>query len=327
MTRGIIVIDGSDGTGMTTLARDLVARTGAHYLHLTYRWPNKMFEYHTAAIHRAAKLAQTGLVIVDRWWMSELCYANAYRGGSRWPLMYRMLDRIALKHGLIYVVSFSENIREHLNAYEALKESRSEMYKDFAPVVVEYHKLWDKVKTWPHTIHYDYLKNDRAGFIDRLLAKLESWREAQDPMILDAGNYNVTGHISSANYLLVGDRVNPRKIVRPWWPFHDYADSSLHLAKSLERLGFQEHEFIYTNYMTSSKETRHLMHTYDLKLVALGHEVFNKVIDGFGGSGKAWKILKNPQQVVHPAFDRRFRRGATMVSELGEILHRLEAYS
>ena len=43
MSYPIIVLEGPDGSGKTTLARHLVELLGAEYLHLTYRWPTKMF--------------------------------------------------------------------------------------------------------------------------------------------------------------------------------------------------------------------------------------------------------------------------------------------
>jgi len=331
---GIIVIDGPDGSGKSTLAQRLVEQYDAEYLHLTYRWPNNMFDYHTAAIHWAGKRSKDRLVVIDRWWMSELCYANAYRNGSKWPLMYRMLDRIALKYGCIYVYSLPENIRDHLNAYEGLKLTREEMYKDISPVVIEYHKLWDKVKTWPHVRRYDYQKHALQGcgentvdaYAAALVADLQAWRAEQVDIALDPANYNLTGHISPAKYLLVGDKTNPRKRHGKWWPFHDYAASSLHLAQTLERLGVPEYECLYTNYNNSKAETDYLMRNFDLRMIVFGSAVFDPLVRDFGGGSKAWKILANPQNVVHPAYDLRFRHGKTLACDLGSAVLRSEAY-
>ena len=74
--KGIIVIDGCDGTGKTTLAEAICRRYDGVYIHNTYRWPTKMPLYHTAALHRALKLAKTRLVVIDRLWMSEAIYAE-----------------------------------------------------------------------------------------------------------------------------------------------------------------------------------------------------------------------------------------------------------
>ena len=67
--KGLIVIDGCDGTGKTTLAEAICKRYDGVYIHNTYRWPQKMPLYHTAALHRALKIARTKLVVIDRLWM------------------------------------------------------------------------------------------------------------------------------------------------------------------------------------------------------------------------------------------------------------------
>ena len=79
MNHGIIVLDGPDGAGKTTLAKYLQGHYGAKYIDMTYRWKKNQFEYHTAAIHHAIQLSQKQLVVIDRWWMSENIYADVYR--------------------------------------------------------------------------------------------------------------------------------------------------------------------------------------------------------------------------------------------------------
>lgn len=326
---GIIVIDGPDGSGKSTLAQKLVDMYDAHYMHLTYRWRGKMFDYHTAAIHHAGKLSQDRLVVIDRWWMSELCYADAYRGGSNWPLLGRVLSRIGLKYGCIYVYSLPVNIREHLDAFDVLKTQRDELFKDVSPVVIAYHKLWDKVKDWPNVIRYDRFSLDGLAiedYCDRLVGAVNEFRGLQVQEALDPSNYNISGHLDTAKYLIVGDRTNPKKRHGNWWPFHAYSAGSLHLARTMERLGAQEHEFMYTNYNNSKKETDHLMRNYDLSLIALGSVVFDSLIKDFGGGSRAFKLLNHPQSVVHPAYDLRFRGGKTLACDLGAAILRVEAY-
>tara|TARA_R100000084_G_scaffold83769_1_gene39275 strand:+ start:382 stop:570 length:189 start_codon:yes stop_codon:yes gene_type:complete len=51
----IIVLDGPDAVGKTTLAKKIQERVpNTRYMHLTYRWKDKIFDYHTGAIHLAA---------------------------------------------------------------------------------------------------------------------------------------------------------------------------------------------------------------------------------------------------------------------------------
>jgi hypothetical protein len=324
MTPGLIIIDGPDGSGKTTLAKEIVRRTGAHYIHLTYRHKLRMFTYHTAALHRATKLiAQGKLVVIDRLWMSELCYANAYRSGSAWPLMRRFMTRVINKHGAISVVSLPVNTRDHLHAYEQLKLTRQEMYNDILPVVMQYHAMWDRVKHDKTFVRYDYTKDDcfSTDFIDVLLAKVMARRMSQDPRILDPLNYNATGHIEDARFIVVGDQTNPRKRATDWWPFHDYAASSLYLTGMFEECNFDESQFIWTNARGTPEMARQLLGKYDLIPLCLGDRAYKHVAP----SGGDYLRFNKPLYFCHPAYDMRFNRGhSTLKSNMASAYYGIE---
>ena len=116
----IIVLEGPDGSGKTTLAKMLVDEYGFAYRHLTYRFKDRMHLYHWAALELCLKDAETGPVVLDRWWPSEIVYADVFRGGSKWPLWPRMLDRVALKHGVTYVWCIPSNEEGKLFIFDCL---------------------------------------------------------------------------------------------------------------------------------------------------------------------------------------------------------------
>ena len=123
--KGLIIVDGCDGTGKTTLAQAICNRYNGVYMHNTYRWKDKMYLYHTAALHRALKLSKTRLVVIDRLWMSEAIYAEVYRGGSPWPHMGRMIDRIVRKHAGMYIIGLSpQGHKERFDQLKAERETR-----------------------------------------------------------------------------------------------------------------------------------------------------------------------------------------------------------
>lgn len=126
----IIVLEGPDGAGKTTLARDLEKMLGARYLHLTYRWPTKMNLYHYAAIRVVAHWAQHSPVILDRWWVSEIVYADAYRGGSKFIKSHFTLNYIADMIGAVYVMCLPKDRERYLAHYNVLKGKREEMYNE-----------------------------------------------------------------------------------------------------------------------------------------------------------------------------------------------------
>lgn len=126
----IFVIEGPDGAGKTSLSDTLKEYLGARYIHLTYRHKDKMHLYHGAALRYAARLAQKQPVIIDRWWPSEIVYADAYRGGSNFAKYYLLFEHIANKNGLVYIMCLPEDREKYLDHYNVLKGKRVEMYDE-----------------------------------------------------------------------------------------------------------------------------------------------------------------------------------------------------
>lgn len=126
----IIVLEGPDGAGKTTLACALQEYLGARYIHLTYRWRDKMHLYHGAAIRLCAHLAQNQPVILDRWWPSEIIYADAYRGGSKFAKYHLLLEHIASNLGVVYVFCLPGDRDRYLKHYNELKGKRQELYDE-----------------------------------------------------------------------------------------------------------------------------------------------------------------------------------------------------
>ena len=86
----LIVLEGIDGAGKTTLAEELAEQFAATHPHFTteilHRGPLKpevdpLDEYENSLTYNAANL--TKLVICDRWYLSEMIYGPLYRGRSR----------------------------------------------------------------------------------------------------------------------------------------------------------------------------------------------------------------------------------------------------
>ena len=261
----IIILDGPDGTGKTTLAKMLQKKLKAAYLHLTYRWKEKIFDYHTAAIRFAARKNKP--IILDRWWPSEAIYAKGYRGGSDWPLQGRMCDRIARKFGAVYVYCLPESVQAAVIHHAELKAKREEMYDDIAVVADLYLKLWNGDSTHPDGGQYidqvirsgglkdrpDCIKYTISEyghcmdlFVERIIEKARAWRALQWQPVLKYQNWNMLGHAHNSKYLLVGEQVNP-KFRELYWPFYEYNHSSLFVTQALHELGLSEDLFMWTN--------------------------------------------------------------------------------
>lgn len=157
----ILVFEGPDGCGKTSLARAMQEYLGARYIHLTYRWKDKMHLYHYAAIRVAAHLAQHQPVLIDRWYPSEIIYAEAYRGGSKFARHFLLLEHIANKIGLTYVVCFPDDRERYLAHYNELKGKRAEMYDEGLERVYdgykEFYESYLGIKE--NVCHYDLFRN------------------------------------------------------------------------------------------------------------------------------------------------------------------------
>lgn len=121
----IIVLEGPDGVGKTSLGTALTKYLGAKYLHLTYRFKDRMDLYHSAAIRLCVRWADKQPVVLDRWWISEILYAEAYRGGSPFIKRHFMLEEIANQTGLTYVVCLPEDRDRYFQYYLEEKARRT----------------------------------------------------------------------------------------------------------------------------------------------------------------------------------------------------------
>ena len=282
----IIVLDGPDGVGKTTLARKMCERLQAEYLHITYRWADRIFDYHTAAIRYAARKRRP--IVIDRWWPTEAVYAKNYRDGSEWPLQGRLCDRIAKKFGVIYVYCLPESFEKAISNHAELKSQREEMYDDITGVVKLYFKLWHGesthiddgqyidqlirtggIKDFPDVIDYSIAKwgNSMDLFIERVYELSRPWREKQYSPVLEYTNWGMTGHAATSKYLVIGDNFDA-SFREMYWPFY-YSSGYDWWTQSIHDLNLPESLFMYAD-VKSDKLINGLIERYpDKKIIAV----------------------------------------------------------
>lgn len=317
----IFVLDGPDGVGKTTLAQQFVKQLGAKYLHLTYRWKDKIWLYHTAAMKYALHHQP---IVIDRWWPSEAVYAAAYRGGSTWPMQGRMCERVALKHGVIYIMCLPESVEAAVEQHGKLKEEREEMYDDIGDVARLYLDLWDGniehedsgqyldflirtggMKRQDNAVRYTIGEYGHAmdWFVDRMVMISQQWREQQYPPALLPGVPNILGHALTAKYVLVGEQINPKhRSVK--WPFYDYGNSSLYLTQLMHDLGLREEHFMYMNaYDDDGSINPHLVGLHN-------HNLLLRFIPMGAKAAQVLKSLDIPAyaEIPHPSYAKRFKK-------------------
>jgi len=332
----IIIIDGPDAVGKTTLAKELMKRVpNTKYLHLIYRWKDKIFDYHTAAMKLAGKWAMKHNVIIDRWWPTEACYASVYRNTSAWPLQGRFHERVALKYGAIYILCLPDD--HTIARHSRLKKERDEMYDDISDLCFLYLKFYggdlnhkDKgnyidqiilsggLKKYPWYIPYTIsaYSGNMDYFIDMAMEVGSDMRMAQWIDALAPSEHNILGHKKYAKYMFVGDQVNP-KYNSVFWPFFEYGNSSLYLTQVLHNLWLQEKDCCFTN--VKNKDG-----VVDLKYVRAADEEGMDIIALGKTAEKALNEAKICPHLVlkHPSWYRRFNGHDTngMLRELKEFI-------
>ena len=329
----IIVLEGPDAVGKTTLAKAFNehSKDPVKYLHLSYRWKDKIFDYHTAAMKLASRWAYNGYnVLIDRWWPSEACYATVYRNGSPWPLQGRMHDRVMLKYGGHYVYCLPDE--DTIKRFEKLKTQREEYADNIDKVCQMYKDLYFGNRTAKDEGNFAHkmIKSGGVGslpyvhmytinrwgshlkeYVENVLEHATRWRERQYHKALDPDYHNFVGYLPTAKYLFVGEQVRPKKHM--YWPFIEYGNSSLHITKSLDELWFNEMEGVWANAYDEKGNPNHdlaeiISFNPKIKVILLGKSAA-KVAETFGIKGEL---------IYHPQWFRRFNEDLT--SALREVI-------
>lgn len=161
----IIVLEGADGTGKTTLAEKLkLAFPGSKYIHATWsrELDCRMLEYHMGILSDAYKhVVETRTpAIIDRLWLSEAVYAEVFRAGSKYPNEARIMDKFIEMIGGFNIVCLADDIKKHAERFDVLKSDRVEMYQNVSMVVKLYNQMWDaNYEEWGIYLKYGYLQD------------------------------------------------------------------------------------------------------------------------------------------------------------------------
>lgn len=307
MSFPVIVLEGPDCAGKSTLAEFLHLQWGAKAMHQSYRFKDRMPQYHTAVLERVLKARQKGPVIVDRWWPSEAIYAQAFRGGTKWPMMGRMLDRVAIQHNFVYVSCLpASNPEKHLAMFNERAEAGGELFKTMGEVANLY-GLWDhRMRRRLDTVHYDMFieGQDMAHFAQHLeelhavlLTETPDWWRHDDTR-------QWTGQGRSPDVLIVGEKSNPKGRHKSW-PFFEHANSSLWLTQVLADVGLKEERLAWVNAI----DERDWVDT--LLLDKIIDFVNPRTIVSLGAQAhKALQLVDAEHwQLPHPAYVKRFERG------------------
>lgn len=336
--KGVIVLEGPDGAGKTTLAEALCKKYDGHYIHRTWRKGMDVFDHHTEALQIANQLAHEQLVVIDRLWPSEAIYGQVYRKESDYKHNSRAMDRVLLRMSALYVLCVPRN-PDYVRTIHARKHAQGlEMYDNIDQVTQRYidwldgNELADPVgDIIDQQAHFGGFLNDRGygafhydveqrgheldKVVEELAEHLAWYRKQQWSFALDPNTPNILGHKLHAKYLFVGEQLGD---LHSWsrWPFYARTHSPDFLNKSLHEIAFPERWGAWTNAWDEDNRLPHIVAASPhLKIVALGRKAERRL-----------NALKIPVHaaVPHPSWARRFnyhgQRGVPYPQQLADAL-------
>ena len=175
--KGIILIEGPDGSGKSSLAKRIINDNGyGKYLHADYKFKNNIPLYHLALLKKAIKLSKKTLVIIDRLHISEYIYAKVFRGGTKWPKQLNEFNKICKHLNIPIIICVPNSVERGIEWFNENKDTRKELYKDNLEKVIEeyikYTKNHNEVITYNrdyNDIYYDWYYKDTFDILERLL--------------------------------------------------------------------------------------------------------------------------------------------------------------
>jgi thymidylate kinase len=313
---GIIVLEGPDCVGKTTLQEYLVTHHQAVPIHLTYPAPSQyrdMWDYQLKEMQRAISLSKTELVVVDRHWLSEQIYSKIFRSGTHWPYMGRMFDRVWCKHAAIYVVclpfTIEDTVKRHRENLDPGHPYPDDKFMELVSAYVDYAcASSDRFDHVSYTIEVE--GKNLASFCVALLDRLRIHRLTQYQPALLAVEQNILGHRADAKYLLVGEQVNQCGDTYAW-PFVKDGNCSAWLTNVLIELNIDESQLMWTNVFDEHGDVAphvgNLIGDLPLRPIAFGQIAKMRL-----------QRLKAPAyfSMMHPSYAKRFDKKAEFMAQL-----------
>jgi len=244
----IIILEGPDGAGKTTLAETLRQKLqGNKLVHIVKHGPYRdLTSEHLCKIYfrgMTPALTHDDIVIMDRSWLSEPIYGNAYRDGLNRidTPRKRMLERVALSRGAV-VINCLPDFETCLKTFKSrINDEYLDTPTQLQDVYGDY-ELLDLHTALP-VIHYNYQEDS----VDELLAHLS--RATIENKASGGGCFN------EGNMLMLCDRgpranVKDSAVVVPFINFLDNDGPSRMLAATLDNEGVSESKLYWINTQT-----------------------------------------------------------------------------
>jgi len=290
-SKRLIIVEGPDGGGKTSIANSLKGFYKAHHVHLG---PFKSVKRCLSDLYVDAMMPAVlghSDVVMDRSWLSEVPYGLAFRAGSnRIKEGRRILERLALRCRVVVILALPP-LEVVLSNYR--RRRADEMLEDegqLRAVYEWYDKEW--VSDLP-TVRYDYTEG--PGAFEELRRHIDGRLSEQLP---HPTCFATAGDIT-APFLVVGEGFSHHqdgdRLYQ--WPFGSLsgAGCSRWLARELDQAEISERSLCWVN-------------------ADAGPDVLGTLVKGrkaiFALGAEAYKALESIQasheKIDHPQFHRRF---------------------
>lgn len=277
-----IILEGPDGAGKTTLAKE--ARH-LEYIHFgpPPKGKNSAWRQYYALLEDLWDNPRPGGVILDRFIYGELIYGPILRGGTdlTWAHV-RMLERIIMGMSGLLVVClppWDEVLRNWGLSKDELINRSDTLFE---------------VYTW-----YQNLLKDQRRMIPR---KIFDYTDRNKDDMYGEGVFPNKGPgiglFCPGNTLLMGEEVNANR-GKEGWPFVAPDSSSLWLAQQLDNAKIPEHGLYWANATTNREDT-------DPRFI---DELEPDLVVAMGGKAQMWckrHGIKH-SRVNHPQWHKRFK--------------------
>ena len=301
-SKAITIFEGPDGGGKSTIAQEYAQLTQARYVH---HGPYKQVTDGLARmVYESMLPALLGYedVVLDRCWISEPIYADAFREGNDrvGPERARMMDRVAMRCGAVVVKCLPPwaFVKATFNG-----RKDEEYLDDDQQLLRVYGDYQHDLNTHLHVVEYDWTQHvDKKLSLTVMTAikPLVELQRAKNPphsiRALSAGNWN-------APVVIVGDSFAEHKNNDAMYqlPFVSMNGNgcSMWLARQLTEAGISEQSLLWVN----ADELERVPEFFDWhaakKFITLGDKA-SSVIKSVG-------LDHSP--VSHPQYWKRFQNG------------------
>lgn len=296
----IIVLEGPDGGGKTTLANYLEKQFGYIYLHTGVPENEDLLLEYAIKIQRAREMSVS--VVLDRLHVGESVYGPIIRKRDRLGHTGQVIiQRFVRASGAVLV--FCRPPYEIALANWRKRHSKGEEYVDLEhryEHIYDRYKHYETFETFKGSLTYDYSSCSLRDISETILQKT---------MVASRLPHEVIGS-PSASVLFVGERANQTDLDSPWV---DLSNSSHFFNTCLWEAGFKESEMMFVNALQLD-HTPNNLHTLIPKL-----RVQHVVAVGGVASRALGKIPH--LKIHHPAYWKRFhsKKKDTYVERLKEI--------